>query len=902
MKPTAIACVIAAVLGGFLIIKSFGLFSAPTNPTDASSLQQAYEHGELSSTAASILTTNKKAPELMLLAANCYRQLQKPNAFLSMLAEAEKQGADSDQLEVLVLLERIQSGDFNGSGPGTIAMLKKRGVPQVDARRTVVTGYMMRGDSETMKKLITQWQLRDPQSKELHYMRALLAISQSNFSDGESLLLESITGNPQHELSFIMLAKLYSNSPIKYSRKCRFVYEQTLLRFPKNEDIAIQLSRICRMQGDTEAALRSLETLGTETLESGPEVLLERAEIALERGQYQKSVELMRKRGATASQDVAKIIDEDFGKVVRGSHDTQSMKWVSTLAISTSLRGQKDEATRLLQFWDDRSSRLMRYQDLQPKLSIFPGNKVILNEMKSSVEPAFHPGCPSMGGVLWGEPKRTLSEGERLFHEHCAACHGNDGNGSGRAAKNLFPAPRNFREEPIRMVSTVNRIASDEDIAKTIREGLGGASMPAFPKLTSEQIDQLIAVIRKQQVEGLRAFYQTKRKEMGAEENEIDPHGDAANRWIEEHSTPGAPLPIPDFTSADQDDSSRGPALLERAACNPCHAVSAEGGDRQLSFYDSLGRPLLIRHLETDPFRGGNSRKAIYQRIVLGIPGTPHPELHGLAEQDLIDLVEYIHQLSTTTLTADQEIQSSLNFQRRLRLLPSKDRHTSIPFARHLPDEAHQATDPSESKASLSAPKQSDQEADSFVSLFDGQSMAGWEGDEKWFRIEKGAIVAGSMDQSIPHNYFLCSTKSYSDFELRLEVKIVGPGKNAGVQFRSKRLPDSTEIIGYQADAGRAFDRSVWGALYDESRRKTMLAEGDPDLVKRLTKVDDWNELRIVARGKHVEIYLNGEQTIDYTERDDSIETVGVIGLQIHSGPATEAWYRNIRIRELIHD
>lgn len=186
--------------------------------------------------------------------------------------------------------------------------------------------------------------------------------------------------------------------------------------------------------------------------------------------------------------------------------------------------------------------------------------------------------------------------------------------------------------------------------------------------------------------------------------------------------------------------------------------------------------------------------------------------------------------------------------------------------------------------------------------LFDGETLAGWEGNAYWFRVDDEggapAIVAGRLDEAIPHNQFLCTTQNYDDFEIRYDVKLVGEGKNAGVQFRSKRLSGTTEVSGYQADAGSAWDRPVWGALYDESRRKKMLAEGDKDIVTKLVKPDDWNSLRVVCRGNHIEIFLNGERTVEYNETDESIPRYGVFGLQIHSGPPTEAWYRNIRVRQ----
>lgn len=198
---------------------------------------------------------------------------------------------------------------------------------------------------------------------------------------------------------------------------------------------------------------------------------------------------------------------------------------------------------------------------------------------------------------------------------------------------------------------------------------------------------------------------------------------------------------------------------------------------------------------------------------------------------------------------------------------------------------------------------QVDDDADDWVEnslpLFDGETVAGWEGNAYWFRIEDGALVAGRLTEQIPHNEFLCTTQNYDDFELRFEAKLVGEGNNAGVQFRSKRVADSTEVSGYQADIGEAWDRPVWGALYDESRRRKMLAEPDPKLAKKTVKKGDWNQMRVICNGAHIQIYVNGVQTVDYTETDENIPKYGVIGLQIHSGKPTEAWYRNVRISQL---
>ncbi len=185
-----------------------------------------------------------------------------------------------------------------------------------------------------------------------------------------------------------------------------------------------------------------------------------------------------------------------------------------------------------------------------------------------------------------------------------------------------------------------------------------------------------------------------------------------------------------------------------------------------------------------------------------------------------------------------------------------------------------------------------------FASLFDGKTLTGWEGNKEIFSVKDGAIVAGNATERIANNEFLCSEKEYGDFELRLKAKLTGEGDNAGIQFRSKRIPDHHEVIGYQCDMGSAWGRKIWGALYDESRRRKVLAEDEPEKAQKAVKVDDWNEFVIRCEGNHIQIWLNGLQTVDYTEKEDVAKT-GIIGLQIHGGKPAVASYKDIRIKEL---
>ncbi len=188
---------------------------------------------------------------------------------------------------------------------------------------------------------------------------------------------------------------------------------------------------------------------------------------------------------------------------------------------------------------------------------------------------------------------------------------------------------------------------------------------------------------------------------------------------------------------------------------------------------------------------------------------------------------------------------------------------------------------------------------DGFTPLFDGKTLKGWEGKQGMFRVEDGAVVAGTLKEKIPNNEFLCTEKTYKNFELRLKAKLVGEGANAGVQFRTKRIPNHHEVSGYQCDMGLMGKDNIWGSLYDESRRKKFLVIGPQEAVQKAVKLNDWNDFVIRCEGPHIQLWVNGVQTVDYTEKEEGIEDSGIIALQIHGGPASEASYRDVRIKEL---
>jgi len=203
-----------------------------------------------------------------------------------------------------------------------------------------------------------------------------------------------------------------------------------------------------------------------------------------------------------------------------------------------------------------------------------------------------------------------------------------------------------------------------------------------------------------------------------------------------------------------------------------------------------------------------------------------------------------------------------------------------------------------------------------FVSLFDGETLNGWEGDETIWRVRDGMIVGGTKEQ-LDYNDFLSTTERFGDFELRLEIRLVNGLGNTGVQFRSERESDSTDVTGYQADYGMTFS----GHLWDENRRWRILKSPDPESVKHDSNLyrrildrepspdaaaffesfdrQAWNHYTIRAEGDQITLSINEFTTVSYTEADDTIPRDGIIAFQVHAGVPFEVQFRNIRIKKL---
>lgn len=189
--------------------------------------------------------------------------------------------------------------------------------------------------------------------------------------------------------------------------------------------------------------------------------------------------------------------------------------------------------------------------------------------------------------------------------------------------------------------------------------------------------------------------------------------------------------------------------------------------------------------------------------------------------------------------------------------------------------------------------------AEEAVPLFDGKTLEGWDFTSGFWRVEDGAVTAGTGAEKIPRNEFISTKKSYANFELALKIQCTGDPKtgmiNSGIQIRSARLPGGG-VAGYQIDCGAGW----FGKIYDEHRRALIYGTPvDPAALEKAVDVFGWNEYRILAEGPRIQVWINGVKASDYTETNPDIPLNGIIAPQIHSGGHAIVRFKDVTIREL---
>lgn len=211
--------------------------------------------------------------------------------------------------------------------------------------------------------------------------------------------------------------------------------------------------------------------------------------------------------------------------------------------------------------------------------------------------------------------------------------------------------------------------------------------------------------------------------------------------------------------------------------------------------------------------------------------------------------------------------------------------------------------------------------------IFNGKDLSGWDGDPKLWSVKDGVIHGETTpDNKANGNTFLIwQDGKVGDFELRLSFRCSAVN-NSGIQYRSKHITDNARnkwvVRGYQHEIRNEEDLpNVSGFIYDEGgmtgKRGRIILVGqkgkwvgdklqlaDEKLItaaeyKELFNVDEWNEVIIRAKGRHIQHYMNGRLVLDFTDSEDRALTEGVLALQLHAGKPMFAEFKDIRVKEL---
>ncbi|MGC4123023.1 MAG: DUF1080 domain-containing protein [Myxococcales bacterium] len=182
----------------------------------------------------------------------------------------------------------------------------------------------------------------------------------------------------------------------------------------------------------------------------------------------------------------------------------------------------------------------------------------------------------------------------------------------------------------------------------------------------------------------------------------------------------------------------------------------------------------------------------------------------------------------------------------------------------------------------------------SAVALFDGQTLTGWSGDPRVWRVERGEIVASSGAARVARNTFLISSRTFSDFVLTADVLLVNDQGNSGLQFRSTVVdPLAWSVAGYQADVSK----DGWGLLYEEALGRGALQYPNA-ACQSAARSNDWNHYEIIASGCSIKLSVNGTLCTEFGEGDPQRARSGVVALQYHAPGGFEVHFRNVRIAE----
>ena len=221
-------------------------------------------------------------------------------------------------------------------------------------------------------------------------------------------------------------------------------------------------------------------------------------------------------------------------------------------------------------------------------------------------------------------------------------------------------------------------------------------------------------------------------------------------------------------------------------------------------------------------------------------------------------------------------------------------------------------------------PQTAPAEASNMKSIFNGEDLAGWDGDPRLWSAKDGAIRGETTAENAArgNTFIIWKGGATKDFELRLSFRC-NATNNSGIQYRSEHITQGNVrnkwvVRGYQHEIRNEIKLpSVSGFIYDEGgkRGRTCLVgekatwgeDGkkvtdtliDGDGFQKLFKLDDWNDVVIIAKGNHIQHYMNNRLILDFTDSPDFVLRDGILAFQLHAGKPMWVEFKDVRISEI---
>jgi mono/diheme cytochrome c family protein/Tfp pilus assembly protein PilF len=581
-----------------------------------------------------------------LMRAFCYRHLRQIDHWRESLQAAEEKGTPAAPLARERQLYQIQAGELQPNVESQLAALGGEGFTAYDAPAAFVAGCLAAGRTNVARQILDAWSVTSPQDAHVawitgKYWEALGDVRKSREQYETALTLE-----PRHELACTALAELLEQDDQLESALRR--YTELGRASPTSEVAAVGAARIRRKMGELEQAQAGMVPFSRTRVPSA-EVAAELGRTALDSGDLPAAEQWFARAGLETTRD--------------------PLLMMSAVCLS-GLKGDSGEAERFFQRITAIGNPATRMGDVRIRLTVDPGDAAAVAE-KDRLLQELNEVLVRQGSVFAKSPPKEsdTTEGQRLFALHCAACHGDGGSGHGRAARHLFPPPRDLRREPSRLVSTRNGLPTLDDTVGMLRRGIPGTSMSANDQLDDRALRLLAEEVHRLRREGLREQLASQWQRDEEIPNEQDLAAD-----VERLVTPDEVIPVPNIGPTDPSSVARGSAVFRQQGCASCHGEDGAGVADQV-WYDERGFPVRTRDLGRELLKGGQDANSLYLRIAAGMPGTVHPSSRGLSQESLVDLVQFCRSLSRepkTMLTDHQRAAVATNRAYRATLPPKQ--------------------------------------------------------------------------------------------------------------------------------------------------------------------------------------------------------------------------------------